>query len=148
MIFLVGNDFVQVDIFHAAENILFDLRILLRQLGNQLFYHHALGNRPLVRVAGGAGVCEMAGALDKLQVVIVAPVLDVRLPDQIHGTYQLHSLEVGAVQFRHHGLHLSAVDHAHEDGLDDIIEVVSQGDLVAAQFLCLIVKVSTAHPGA
>ena len=50
VIFLVRNDFVQVDILHAAENVLFDLRIFLCQLGDQLLHHHTLGNRPFVRI--------------------------------------------------------------------------------------------------
>ena len=147
VIFLVRNDFVQVDILHAAENVLFDLRIFLCQLGDQLLHHHTLGNRPFVRITGSAGVREVAGTLDKLQVVIPAPVLDVGFPNQVHGANQLHALEIGTVQLRHHGFHLSAVDHAHENRFNDIVKMVSQSDLITAQFLCLVIQMSTPHTG-
>ncbi len=47
-----------------------------------------------------------------------------------------------------HGLHLGAVEHTHNRGLDDIVEVVPQCDLVAAQLLGLAVEVAAPHPGA
>ena len=52
------------------------------------------------------------------------------------------------MQLGHHGLHLRAVEHAHEDGLDHVVVVVAQRDLVAAQFPRLAVQVAAAHPGA
>lgn len=89
----------------------------------------------------------MAGTLDKLQVVIPTPVLDVGFPNQVHGANQLHALEIGTVQLRHHGFHLSAVDHAHENRFNDIVKMVSQSDLITAQFLCLVIQMSTPHTG-
>ena len=47
-----------------------------------------------------------------------------------------------------HGLQLGAVEHTHDGGLDDVVEVVPQRDLVAAQLFGLAVQVAAAHPGA
>ena len=82
-----------------------------------------------------------------MQIVVISPVLDVVLADQIHGADQLHALEIRAVQLRHHGLHLSAVQHPHEDRLDNIIVMVSQSDLIAPQLLCMAIQIASAHSG-
>ena len=58
------NDSIDIHIFNALENMLFDLGICLLQLCNKLFYLDALRACFLV-VAGSAGVCEFAGALNK-----------------------------------------------------------------------------------
>ena len=52
------------------------------------------------------------------------------------------------MQFGRHGLQLRTVEHAHDGGLDHIVEVMPQRDLVAAQLLGLAVQVAAAHPGA
>ena len=83
-----------------------------------------------------------------MQIVVISPVLDVVLADQIHGTDQLHALEIRAVQLGQHGLHLRAVEHAHDRCLDDVVEVVAECDLVAAERLRLAVKIAAAHAGA
>ena len=67
---------------------------------------------------------------------------------EVHGADQLHSLEIGAAELGHHTLVLAGVEHAHEDSLDDIVVVVSQGDLVAAVFFCEAVEIAAAHAGA
>ena len=93
-------------------------------------------------VAGGTRVRELAGALDEMQVVVIPPRLDVILPDEVQRADQLHALKVGTVQLGHHRLDLGAVEHAHENRLDDIIVVMAQGDLIAAQLFCKIVQVA------
>ena len=55
----VGNDRVQVHVFHAAENVGLHGGIDLFQLGDELFDLHALGHGAAVGVAGGAGVGEV-----------------------------------------------------------------------------------------
>ena len=45
-------------------------------------------------------------------------------------------------------LQLRTVEHAHDGGLDHIVEVMPQRDLVAAQLLGFAVQVAAAHPGA
>ena len=52
------------------------------------------------------------------------------------------------MQLRRHGLHLRAVEHAHDCRFNDIVEVVPQRDFIAAQFLRLFVQGTAAHPGA
>ena len=83
-----------------------------------------------------------------MQVIVVSPVLDICLTDQIHGADQLHPLEVCAVEFRHHSLYLCSIKHSHQDSLDHIIIVMAKSDLVASKFLCLTVKISSSHTGA
>ena len=68
--------------------------------------------------------------------------------DAVHGPDELHAGKVGAVQLGRHGLELRAEEHAQHRGLDHIVKVVAQGDLVAAQFPGLAVQVAPAHPGA
>ena len=68
--------------------------------------------------------------------------------DAVHGADQLHTLKVGAVQLRRHGLKLAAEEHTHDGGFDHIVEVVPQRDFVAAQGLCLAVQMAAPHPGA
>ena len=51
------------------------------------------------------------------------------------------------MEFGHHSLELTAVQHPHENGFDDIVEVVSQGDFIAAQLFGFRVKGSSSHSG-
>mgnify|MGYP000674753910 CR=1 FL=1 len=68
--------------------------------------------------------------------------------DAVERTNQLHAREIRAVQLGQHGLHLRAVEHAHDRRLDDVVEVVAECDLVAAERLRLAVKIAAAHAGA
>ena len=99
-------------------------------------------------VAGRAGVGKAAGALDEVQSVVIAPRLDVVLPDEVQRTDQLHARKIPAVQLWHHGLELSAVQHPHEIGFNYIVKVMPQSNLVASQLLRVAIEVSPAHPGA
>ena len=58
---------------------------------------------------------------------------------------QLHSREIGAVQLGHHGVDLTAIEHTHENGLDHVVVVMAQGDLVAAQRPGPVVELSLIH---
>lgn len=109
---LIGDNRVQVYVLHASENILFHLRIGLLKLCNQPFHLLPLG-ACVCGIAGSAGVGEFAGALYKVQPVIVPPVLYILLPDKIKGADKLHSFKISAVQLGHHCLHLPAVKHTH-----------------------------------
>ena len=119
--------------------------VCLFQLPDQLLDLLALGLCLLVRTAGRAGVGEAAGALNKVQVVGIAPRLDVVLADQIHRANQLHAGKVRAVELRHHRLHLRAPEHAHENRLNDIVIVMPQRDLVAAELLGKAVEIASSH---
>ena len=80
-----------------------------------------------------------------MQIIVISPVLDVILPDQVHRADQLHALEIRTVKLRHHGLYLSTVQHSHQDRLDDVIVMMSQSDLVAAQLFRMTVQIASAH---
>ena len=73
--------------------------------------------------------------------------LDFSLTNEVERADKFHSLIVCAVELRHHGLDLGAVEHAHEDGLNHIIIMMAQGDFVTAQLLREGVKMSAAHAG-
>ena len=145
---LVAEDLIQAHVFHRAEDVPFDIRIRFLQLLDQLLRLETLRAGLTVGMAGRAGLGEVAGALDEVQAVVVAPVLDFRLADEIERADQLHAREVRGVELRHHRLVLAGVEHAHEDGLDDVVEVVAECDLVAAEALGFLIEVATAHAGA
>ena len=64
-------------------------------------------------MAGAAGFGELAGTLDKVQLVIISPMDNVFLPNIVEGTNQLHPFKVCGMKLGHHGLELSAVKHSH-----------------------------------
>ena len=86
--------------------------------------------------------------MQEFQAVVALPGDDVLLMDAIERANQLHALEVRAVQLGHHALQLRAVEHGHHRGLDHVVKVMAQGDLVAAQGPGVAVQVAPAHPGA
>ena len=137
-VLLVGNDLVQLYILNAAEDIHNNLRISLVKVGDELLYLLALGTRGAVRIAGRAGIREPARALNEMQIVVLCPVLYFVLAYEVHRADKLHSREICTVELRHHGLHLTAVDHAHEYGLDNVVKVMTQRYLIAAEFLRLV----------
>ena len=145
---LVAEDLVQADVFHRAEDVPLDVRIRFLQLLDQLLRLETLRAGLTVGMAGRAGLGEVAGALDEVQAVVVTPVLDFRLTDKVKRADQLHAREVRGVELRHHRLVLAGVEHAHEDGLDDVVEVVAERDLVAAEALGFLIEVAAAHAGA
>ena len=144
-VLFIGDDRAQVDILHTLENVSFYKGIGLLQGSDQVLDLHTFGGTAAIGTAGGTGIGKTACTLDKMQIVVISPVFDVVLADQIHGTDQLHALEIRAVQLRHHGLHLSTVQHPHEDRLNHIIVMVSQSDLITPQLLCVTVEIASAH---
>lgn len=138
-ILLVSDDGIQVDILHASENIIFNDRILLGKFMDQFLDLRTLG--ALLSTAAGCTVlCKAACTLVEMKVIVIRPVNDICLTDQIQRADQLHSLKVGTVKLRHHGLDLRTVEHSHQDRLDDIIIVVTKRDLVTAQFFGFAVE--------
>ena len=67
---------------------------------------------------------EAAGALEKMKPVVVPPMADIFLADQVHRPDQFHSFKVCTVELWHHGLDLTAVKHTHENGFNNIIIVM------------------------
>ena len=112
-VLFIGDNSAEIDVFDAAEDIFLHLRIYLFQLSDKLFDFKALGLRLSVLVTGGTGISELAGTLYKVEVVVVAPVLYFSLADKVKRTYQLHTLEICAVELGHHSLDLTAVEHTH-----------------------------------
>lgn len=145
---LVAKDLVQDDVLGRFKEVLGDLRVGFSQFGDEFFGFQAFGDGGAVVGAAGAVFCKFAGALEEAEAVVVAPAEDVGLADEVHGADELHSFEIGAAEFWHHGLVLAGVEHAHEDGLNDVVVVVAQCDLVAAPFLSEAVEVAAAHAGA
>ena len=131
-VLLVSDNRREIDIFHTAEDVFLNVRVGLLYLGYQLLDLHAFGGRGAVRSAGRAGIREAAGALYEMQPVIITPVHDILLAYEIHRAYELHALKISAVELWHHGLNLTAVEHAHEYSLYHVIKMMSECDLVAA----------------
>lgn len=144
---LIADHGIQTDGVDAVEDALFDVGVVPLQPPQQGLHLLPLGAAAAV-IADGAVFREAAGALDKLQVVIPPPGDDAVLVDAVQGADELHARKVGAVQLGQHGLELGAEEHAQHRGLDHVVKVVAQSDLVAAQLLCLAVQVPPAHPGA
>mgnify|MGYP007007659816 CR=1 FL=1 len=141
-IFLVCDNCMKINIFHTSENITFYMRIYFLKFCNQILDLHSLGNTGTICPAGSTGIGKFTCTLDKMKVIIISPVFDICLPNQIHGTDQLHSFKVCTVELRHHSLYLRSVKHSHQDRLDHIIIVMSKSNLVAAKLLCLAVKIT------
>ena len=145
---LVADHGIEVYIFHAAENVALYVWVRLFHLGDHFFDLHAFGDARAVRTAGRARIGKAAGALDEVQIIVIPPVDDVGLADQVHRADDLHSIKMDAVQLWHHRLDLCAVEHAHEVCLDHIVVVMAECDLIAAQIHCPAVQVAAAHAGA
>lgn len=147
-VLLIGDYCAEIYVFDAPEDILLDLRIYFFHICYEVLDLKAFRVGLTVLVTGRAGVSELAGALYEVEVVIVAPVLYLSLADEIKRTYQLHTLEVGTVELWHHRLHLTSVEHTHKDSLDDVVKVVTERYLIAAESFSVTVKVAAAHTGA
>ena len=145
-ILFVSNDGTKIDIFHTSEDIALHLRIGFAHRTDKLLYLLPFGGN--LGLVTGAIVGKLAGALQKIKVIIVSPMLDFSLADKVHRSNQLHTLKVGAMQLWHHSLHLTSVEHTHQHRFDYIVIMVTQRNLVAAQFLCLAVQIAPTHTGA
>ena len=83
-----------------------------------------------------------------MQAVAGSPRQYILLLHIVQGPDQLHALKIGTVELGHHGIDLPSVEDPHKDGLNHIIKMVAQGNLVASQLPGMGVQVSPAHPGA
>ena len=145
-VILISQDCIHADVLHAAENVPFDGRGCFLQLGDQPFGLQPLGSGSSVAVHR-ACVCKVTGTADKLQSIDIPPCLDIVFADQIQRANQLHSFKVGAVELWHHGLCLTAVQNAHQCCFYYIVIMVAESNLIAAEILCLAVKIAPAHSG-
>lgn len=84
-ILFIADHRIEIDILYAPENIFLNIRILLPKLPDQFLDLRALG--ALLGSATGCAVLrKAAGALDKVQIVVIHPVDDVLLSDEIKRT--------------------------------------------------------------
>ena len=128
---LESGECFDADGVQAVEDALFDVRVFALEALDEHLDFLALATATAV-VTDGATFGKAAGALDKLQPVVIFPVDNVLLVDAIHGADEFHAAEIQAVEFGHHALQLRAVEHRHDGGLDDVGKVVAQRNLVAA----------------
>ena len=146
-ILLVGNDGGEIDIFHAPENVFGYDRIFFFQSTDQFFDFSPLGRFFFLPGFPGQPFRKKAGAADEGQFIVVHPVDNISFPDQVEGADQLHAFKIGTVKLGHHGLDLGTVHHPHYDGLDDIIVMVTKGDLITSKLPGLAVEITPAHSG-
>lgn len=142
-VLFVCNDGVNIDIFNAFENIAFHLWVNFFHLANHIFDFLTLGS--IIRVAGSASIRKLAGTLDKVQIVIITPALNFILTDEIHRADKLHSFKICRMKFWHHSLNLTAVEHTHQHGFNNIVIMMTECNFVTAKFLSLIIKVTPSH---
>ena len=138
---------VKGDGMDAAEDALFDIRVILAQAAQQKLDLLPLRDADVPGVRS-TSFRKAAGALDELKVVVARPGDDVALVYTVERADQGHALEVRAVQLRQHGLKLGAVEHTDERRLDHVVEMVPQSDLVAAELLRAAIQIAPAHTGA
>jgi len=120
----IAGESLDADGVQTVENALFDVRIFALEAFDERLDFLTLAAATAV-VTDGAVFGKAAGALDKLQPVVVFPVDDVLLVDAIHGADEFHAAEIQAVELGHHALQLRTVEHRHDGGLDDVGEVVT-----------------------
>ena len=94
-VLFIGYYRIDIDIFNTSENALFNIRIGAFERPYQFLC--LLPFRMILPVvAGRAGIGKLAGALYKMQIVIVAPRLYIVLPYEVKRTYKLHTLVICA----------------------------------------------------
>ena len=128
---LEAGEGVQLDPVDGPENAFFNVGVGLFQLPQEELDLLALAlPNP---VAGGVpGFGKAAGALEKMKFVVIPPADNGVLMDAVQRADQLHAGEVFAAELGGHGLELRAVKKAQQRSLDDIGEVMAQGDFIAA----------------
>ena len=130
---------------NAVENALIQIGRVLFHFPDQVFDDLAFGR---ACISEDGIFRKTAGTAEKFQLVIAGPRDDILLVDFIERPYELHALEMVAVELRKHGPDLGAVEHAHDGRLDDVVKMVPEGNLVAAELFCFAVQPSAAHFGA
>ena len=115
---------------------------------DELLHFEPLGAAGPVGPGQGVLFGEAAGALQEAEAVFIAPLPDVGFPDVVEGPEEFHAGAACAVQLGHHGADFAGVEDAHQEGFDGIVEMMAQGDLVAAQGAGAAVQVAAAHAGA
>ena len=120
---------------NTSENVLFYGISLFSEFLDQLLHLVTFGTSSAA--TGYTVLCESACALNEVELILIPPCYNVIFLDQIHWSDQLHTLEILAMELRHHRLHLSAVEHPHKDRLNHIVEMMSERNLITSQFFCV-----------
>lgn len=118
----------------AVEDAFFNVRIIPLQAADQGLDFLPFGAAATV-ITNGAVFREAAGTLNEFQLIVSFPGDNIVLSDTVHGTDEFHTLKIGAVQLGKHRLKLRTVKHSHNGSFNHIVEVISQSDFIAAQFL-------------
>ena len=147
-VLLVAQHRRQVDVPHGVEQVGADLGAHRLEGVDELLHFLPLGGLDAVGCRQGAFFRELAGALEEGKAVFVAPPLHIVFADVVEGTQELHAGTARAGELRQHGADLAGVENAQEERFDGVIEVMSQGDLAAAQAAGLAVQEAPAHAGA
>ena len=143
---LIAGESVELDRVARVKDTGLDFRIGLFQLTDQFLGLAAPGRG--LGVVPGSRLGETARALNELEAVVSCPGNDICLIDAVHGTDELHALEVQAVDFWDNSFQLAAVHHSHDDRLYDVAHMVTERDLVASELFGLRVEMASAHAGA
>lgn len=80
-VLFISKHGIQIDILRTVEDVALHKRICLLHIADQLFDFHSLGVGVRFGIDRGAGVREVAGALDEVQTVGIAPAFDVVFAD-------------------------------------------------------------------
>ena len=89
---MIADHGTQIDIPHTVENIRLDDITCLTKLRDQFF--HLIALRRLVTAARRTMLGKAAGTLDKMQVILVTPCLDIRFFHEIQRADQFHAGKV------------------------------------------------------
>lgn len=141
---LITREGFDPDGMQGSKNIVFDAGIVLLQAADQILDFLTLGTAV---ITAGIVLRKAAGTADEFQIVGSAPGDDGILLDAVKRPDQLHAGKVFTVSLGDDRFQLGGIEHGHDGGFDHIVEMMSQSDLVAAEFLCLVVQVSSAHAG-
>ena len=130
----------------AVEDALFDIRFVFFEPAEQLFDFRPLGIAAAVATLPVPG--QRTRTMDKRQPVRIRPGKNIFLMHAVQRPYEFHAFKVLTAELWHHRLQLGTVEHPHERRFDNVVEMMSQRDLVAAQFLRLFIKRTAPHAGA
>lgn len=120
----VSDDFIQNDILGGFEQVLFDLRIHVLQLLDELLGFVSSRSSTAI-VADGTVLRESACTLDETELVHVSPGDDILLSDIVERSDDFHSFIVVGMELRKHGLEGTGIEKIHQYGFDDIVIMVS-----------------------
>lgn len=127
-----------MNIAQGTDHAFFKMTVFLRKIPDERLH-------PLPFLIADAA--DRAGAADDREILFAAEADDIPLFDENEGTDHGMPSIVG-LQFRTHRLEASNVKLIEQKGLDKIVEMMPEGDLVATELVGQGVKDATAQAGA